>query len=194
MGLIHNDIFAISGLVRRLISHSSLALEDDLPKRLEEAILRYARIKDHWSSLETVAEQLAAQGFIARSKISTGEPVLVLQVQEIERYAGSLILAARNNVRGVPALDLRAIAREDFPLPGIAEGERLPRKQEKPVVECTIQLMLEHGICFQHEGLLIFPSLFAPTSDIADVHVSESRGLSSIHGRFERKSKRCAKN
>lgn len=124
-----------------------------------------------------VAEQLAAQGLIARSKVSTGEPVLVLQVQEIERYAGSLILAARNNPRGVPALELRAVAQDAFSLPGIAANERLPREQEKPVLECTVQLMLEHGICFQHEGLLIFPSLFAPGPETADMALPHAVSL-----------------
>ncbi|HPO15898.1 MAG TPA: metallophosphoesterase [Candidatus Hydrogenedentes bacterium] len=111
--------------------------------------------------VDAVTKQLAAQGMIARSQVSTGEVVLVLQVQEIERYAGSLIVAARNNPRGVPALELQSIGQADFVFPGIAEEERLQRGQEKPVLECTVQLMLEHGICFQHEGLLIFPSLFA---------------------------------
>lgn len=113
-------------------------------------------------AIDAVTLQLATQGVIARSQVSTGEPVLVLQVQEIERYAGSLILAARNNPRGVPALELRAIADPDFAFPGIKPAERLRRGQEAPVLECTVQLLLEHGVCFQHEGLLIFPSLFAP--------------------------------
>ena len=43
------------------------------------------------NSVQVVTEQLAAQGTIACSQVATGEPVLVLQVQEIERYAGSLI-------------------------------------------------------------------------------------------------------
>ncbi len=120
------------------------------------------------AAVKAVTEQLAVQGLVALSKVSTGEPVMVLQVQEIERYAGSLILAARNNPRGVPALELRAIAQERFHFPEIAENERLPQEQERPVVECTVELMLEHGICFQHEGLLIFPTLFDPAPDTAD--------------------------
>jgi len=129
------------------------ALSDQPPTEEEE------------KAVDAVTGQLATQGVIARSRVSTGEPVLVLQVQEIERYAGSLIIAARKNPRGVPALELRAIPQADFSLPGVAPKERLPRVQEKPVLECTVQLMLEHGICFQHEGLLIFPSLFAPAPE-----------------------------
>jgi small GTP-binding protein len=119
-------------------------------------------------TIHTVVDQLAQQGVIARSRVATGEQALVLQVQEIERYAGSLVLAARNNPRGVPALELRAIAGPDFNLPGIPKEERLPRAQEKAVLECTVEMLLEHGICFAHEGLLVFPSLFAaaaPTSE-----------------------------
>ncbi len=116
-------------------------------------------------AVNTVTEQLATQGLIARSRVSSGEPVLVLQIQEIERYAGSLILAARNNPRGVPALELQALAQPDFKFPGIEEQERLSRDQERPVLESTVQLLLEHGICFQHEGLLILPTLFAPAPE-----------------------------
>ena len=113
------------------------------------------------SAVRAVTEQLAAQGVIAYSQVATGEPVLVLQIQAIEQYAGSLILAARNNPRGVPALELRTIGQPDFTLPGIASQDRLPRLQERAVLECTVRLLLEHGICFEHEGLLIFPTLFA---------------------------------
>jgi hypothetical protein len=117
-------------------------------------------------SVDAVSGQLAAQGVIARSRVATGEPVLVLQVQEVERYGASLIIAARNNPRGVPALEVARIARPDFVLPGIAGKERLPRTQELPVMECTVRLLVEHGICFEHEGLLVFPTCFgsAPSS------------------------------
>jgi small GTP-binding protein len=115
-------------------------------------------------AVDAVTEQLATQGVIARSRISSGEAVLVLQVQEIERYAGSLIIAAKNNPRGVPALELRVVGQSDFSMPGINREDRLPPEQETSVLECTVQLMLEHGICFQHEGLLVFPTLFAHAS------------------------------
>jgi GTPase SAR1 family protein len=115
-------------------------------------------------SVQVVTEQLAAQGVIACSRLANGEAVIVLQIHEIERYAGSLIVAARNNPRGVPALELRAIGVAEFVLPGIAKPERLPRLQELAVLDCTIRLLVEHGICFEHEGLLIFPTLFATVS------------------------------
>jgi small GTP-binding protein len=113
-------------------------------------------------AIATVVDQLATQGVIARSRMATGEQALVLQVHEIERYAGSLILAARNNPRGVPALDSRDISKPEFVWPGISAQERLKsRMQEKAVLECTVELLIEHGICFVHEGLLVFPSLLS---------------------------------
>jgi GTPase SAR1 family protein/predicted MPP superfamily phosphohydrolase len=121
-------------------------------------------------AVEAVTEQLASQGVIARSRTSAGEPVLVLQLPEIERYAGSIILAARNNPRGVPALELQAIAQPAFSLPEISD-------KELPVLDCTVQLLIEHGICFQHEGLLVFPSLFAASSAISDERLPHAVSL-----------------
>lgn len=135
---------------------------------LHRALGKHPPTAEDAKAVDAVTEQLASQGVIARSRASTGEPVLVLQVQEVERYSCSLIVAARNNPRGVPMLELRAIAQPDFSLPGIADKDRLPRGQERPVLECTVQLMLGHGICFQHEGLLVFPTLFAPAPTAID--------------------------
>ncbi|HEX5733797.1 MAG TPA: metallophosphoesterase [Blastocatellia bacterium] len=115
------------------------------------------------AAVAAVAEQLATQGVIANTRLASGERTLVLQISEIERYAGSLIVAARNNARKVPALEESRIASPDVPLPGIKEKERLPRLQERIVLECVAQLLVEHGVCFKHEGLLVFPSLFRPT-------------------------------
>ncbi|HEX3355946.1 MAG TPA: hypothetical protein VHS31_03100, partial [Tepidisphaeraceae bacterium] len=128
-------------------------------------------------ALYAVCEQLAQQGVIALSRTSSGKRAVILRIEEVERYAGSLVLAARNNPREVPALEFRAIASEGFSWPGIDVKERLSREQEKAVIECTVQLMLEHGICFQHEGLMVFPSLFAPTPETADVKLAHAISL-----------------
>ena len=119
-------------------------------------------------AVSAVAEQLSIQGVIADTKQMSGERTLVLKIEEIERYTGSLIIAARNNKRGVPALEEKQLASLNVPLPGIKE--RLPRLQERVVLEYVIQMMIKCGICFQHEGLLIFPSLFqeAEPSDSSD--------------------------
>lgn len=129
------------------------------------------------SALDAVCGQLSKQGLIADCRTSGGKRALVLRLEEVERYAGSLILAARNNPRGVPALESKAIVRDDFDLPGISHAARLPRDQERAILECTVQLMLEHGICFQHEGLLVFPSLFAPVSEVIEAKLPHAVAL-----------------
>lgn len=110
-----------------------------------------------------VITQLQMQGVITVASLSTGEEALVLQIGEIERYAGSVILMARNNPRGVPGIEQRHLASDRTTFPGIEPGKRLARVQEKVVLECVVQLLLERGVCFSHEGLLVFPALFRPT-------------------------------
>ncbi len=113
--------------------------------------------------LQTVVEQLARQGLVADSRMADGTRVLVLEVEQVERYAGSLIVAARDNPHGVPALDIAKVMSPSMQFPRIPPEERLLRDQELQVVDCVIALLLEHGLCMRHEGLLIFPSLFRPT-------------------------------
>ena len=68
-----------------------------------------------------------------------------------------------------------AIFRTSFP--GISEEERLKPLQERSVLECVIQLLLEHGICLKHEGLLIFPALFPPTAAVDDTDSTHTVSL-----------------
>lgn len=113
-------------------------------------------------SMNIVVRQLSLQGLIVDTRLASGERALVFQVGEVERYAGSLIVEARNNPRGIPAIEARQIATfKSFP--GIEQSERLPPFQERIVVECVVQLLIERNICLVHEGLIIFPSLFKET-------------------------------
>jgi small GTP-binding protein len=122
-----------------------------------------SHVKFDAQAVDAVVNQLAVQGAITDTKLSSGERALVLQIGEVERYAGSIIIAARNNLTGVPAIEEQIVASPRMAFPGIKQEERLPRLQERVVLECIVQLLIQHGICLQHEGLLIFPSLFQPT-------------------------------
>jgi len=128
-------------------------------------------------AVRAVAEQLAAQGALVDTRQGSGERTLVLRIEEVERYAGALILAARNNPRGVPALEERQLASRDVPLPGIRKKSRLERLHERVVLECVAQLLVEHGICFRHEGLLVFPSLFRAAAGPGDEEFTHSVSL-----------------
>jgi small GTP-binding protein len=114
-------------------------------------------------ALRAVVGQLSRQGLVADTRMGDGTRVLVLEIEQVERYAGSLILAARDNPHGVPALDVAKALSPSMQFPRIRPEERLRRDQELAVLDCVIELLLEHGLCLRHEGLLIFPSLFQPT-------------------------------
>lgn len=132
---------------------------------------------------QTVLRQLAFQGALSDTRLATGERALILQVGYIEIYAGSLIRLARDAAQasGLPAVELAvAIFRTSFP--GIRQEDRLPDPlTERSVLECVIELMIEHGICMKHERLLIFPSLF-PEATAA--HGGPERTSTSLHYDF----------
>ena len=128
-------------------------------------------------ALRTVVVQLARQGWVADTRLADGTRVLILEVEQVERYAGSLILAARDNPHGVPAIDVAKVLSPTMRFPRIPAEERLRRDQELLVLESVIELLLEHGLCLRHEGLLIFPSLFRPTEAVAGEDFSHSISL-----------------
>ncbi|MGH9764784.1 MAG: metallophosphoesterase family protein, partial [Blastocatellia bacterium] len=139
-------------------------LSSDLETRLKAAEPEEFRP----GAVNSVVEQLARQGAITDSRLSTGDRTLILQIGFVDVYSGSLILIARESSRsrGVPAVELSdAIFRKSFP--GIKDSDRLPPLQERQVMECVVELMIDHGICLKHERLLIFPDLFpvAPADD-----------------------------
>jgi small GTP-binding protein len=111
-------------------------------------------------ALNDAVDQLALQGVIASTTLASGDRALVLRIEEVERYSGSVIIAARQNPRGIPAVEERTISSRQMVFPRIHEDQRLPWLQERAVLECVIQLLIEHDICMRHEGLLVFPSLF----------------------------------
>ena len=73
--------------------------------------------------MSVAVRDLAKQGMITDTRIDSGERALILQNGYVECYAGSLILAARANPRGLPALEESTLTRLDFP--GIKPEERL---------------------------------------------------------------------
>jgi len=127
--------------------------------------------------LRSVVGPLSRQGLVADTRLADGTRVLVLEVEQVERYAGSLILAARDNPHGVPAIDVAKVLSPAMRFPRIPTEQRLHRDQELLVLDCVIELLLEHGVCLRHEGLLIFPSLFRPTEGMAEVDAPRSSSL-----------------
>lgn len=107
-------------------------------------------------AVNMVVTQLSLQGVIAETRLADATRALVLQISEIERYAGALLLKAGNNASGIPAIDeLDVVGASD--LPGIPSAERLSRAQERIVIEAVCQILLQNGLCIRHEGTLVFP-------------------------------------
>jgi small GTP-binding protein len=110
--------------------------------------------------IEQVVEQLRAQGVVAESQLGTGERVLVLQIGYVAQYAGSIILAAKANPRGVPAVEEAEVVSGRIALPRMKPEDRLPAQQEVVALNCVVHLLVSHGLCLRHEGMLVFPSEF----------------------------------
>ncbi len=111
--------------------------------------------------LDASLKQLAMEGQIVDVRLAEGDRVLVLRIDSVSKYAGSLILAAREHPRGIPMLEPKRILSPEMRFPGLDPTERVERSAERIVIECVAQLLLEHGLCFQHAGILLFPTLFA---------------------------------
>jgi small GTP-binding protein len=141
-----------------------LALRVALPLVELEHILRDQDAASYDpEAIRTVVRQLATQGVLADTRLSDGTRTLILQVDYIDRYASSLVVMARDNPRGIAAIDLSVLLSPAVKLPRMKDSDRLRRDQELVVLDCVIQLLLEHGLCIRHEGLLVFPCLFQPT-------------------------------
>src|SRR6266508_1736472 len=142
-------------------------LYSELEKRVRALAENDPDLEFDPQSVDTVVEQLAAQGEIVETQLSSGDRVLVLQIGFISSYAGSLVLAARDNPKGVPALEELLVVSGRTPLPRGKPEDRADPLRERIVLECTVQLLLDRGLCFKHEGMLIFPTEFKP-SEAAD--------------------------
>ncbi len=156
---------------------------------LEEDLAKVASDDIDSRVVDAVVEQLALQGTIAETRLSDGKRALVLQIAEIERYAGAIIIAARNSPRGTPVIEERAFGSPSFRFPGIPDECRLSPQHEAIVLECVVQLLLDRGICLRHEGRLVFPALFRPTEGTTEettpalglLHYDFSGAVSNIY-------------
>ena len=116
--------------------------------------------------LETTLEHLAREGQLVDVRLSSGDRVLVLRIDVISRYAGALVQAARTHPWGVPVLEQGRILSAAMAFPGMKDEERLGRGHERIVLECVVRLMIDRGLCFDNQGLLVFPTLFGDLSEM----------------------------
>lgn len=81
--------------------------------------------------------------------------MILLRPELINQYASSIIQAARNDLRGIGAISEREVICSKLPFSGF---ERIGPYEEKIVLESTIELFIQHDLCFREMGMLIFPS------------------------------------
>ncbi|MFO0937470.1 MAG: metallophosphoesterase [Gemmataceae bacterium] len=115
-----------------------------------------------------VTDQLARQGLLTKTQTKSGEEALILRVDVVEQYAASLVILARDNPRCVPAFPEAELGNRQEYLSGIVPATRLAWGQERVVLECVAELMIQHGVCFRHMGLLVFPTLFPEVPNDVD--------------------------
>jgi small GTP-binding protein len=156
-GLLNDVISETVAKDRALITVSELT---DALGRAGEGVAEPAVLESH-------LRQLAMRGEITPVRLEDGREVLVLKPSLIEQYAGSLVLLARDNRHGIPALEARTLGSLET-LPGIDKNRRLPQTDELIILEGVVELLIDHGICFRHQGLLIFPTLFRSTQSEFD--------------------------
>lgn len=111
-------------------------------------------------AIDDAIRQLAAQGEIVNTNLQTGDKLIILNVTMLEKYAASIVLAARGNRNGAPAVEPTTLGCDG--LPGLEPCERFNPVEEQLILQCATTLLILHGVCFRHQGLLVFPSLFRP--------------------------------
>jgi WD40 repeat protein/GTPase SAR1 family protein len=139
---------------------AAVLFQSDLEKRLRER-----RVMVPKREVDAALRHLALRGYLFDIQFVQGGRALLLRPDTVARYASSLIMAARGHPRGVPLIDPQRILSARIPLPGIQDDQRLAGPAERAVFECVVQLFLEHGICLEHAGVLVFPTLFHRAAD-----------------------------
>ena len=93
----------------------------DLERRLSRGGIRYER-----GELETTLGHLAREGQIVDVLLQSGDRAVVLRVDVISRYAGSLVQAARTHPSRVPALAQDHLLSSDMEFPGLVLARAWP--------------------------------------------------------------------
>ena len=102
-------------------------------------------------------ESLAQQGIVVTVDGFQDGRVLILGVDHIDRYAGSIVRAARDNPRRIAAVEEATL--HDRTFTEIPEDQRIADVATRTaVLEAVKQLLVEKSIALRSQGLLIFPS------------------------------------
>lgn len=139
-------------LLERKQAGDTLVTMDEIRRRVYQ---RYTVRKHTQADIYTVVGLLQAQGLVHYLKPIPQRTLVLLRPELINQYASSIIQAARNHPRGIGAIPERDVLVANIPFTGF---ERLEEKEERLVLEATVELLIRHDLCFREMGLLVFPS------------------------------------
>ncbi|MEW6493602.1 MAG: metallophosphoesterase, partial [Cyanobacteriota bacterium] len=110
------------------------------------------------AEIDTVVGLLQARGFVYRLAPTPDIALILLRPELINKYASSILQAARNHPEGIGAIPEREVVCANLSFDGFEPGERLPPSEEKLVLESTVELFIRHTLAFREMGRLVFPS------------------------------------
>ena len=124
----------------------------------QEVEKRYTERLPTQAEIDTVVGLLQARGFVYRLTPTPVMQLVLLRPELINKYASSIIQAARNHLEGIGSIPEREVVCANLPFDGFAMEERLPPMEEKLVVESAVELFIRCNLAFRELGRLVFPS------------------------------------
>ncbi len=106
------------------------------------------------SDIDAVVDLLEKQGLLTRIRPTPSESWVLLRPERLNQYASSIVQAARADPRGLGAVPEHDVVVGNIPLP----FERLEPLVERLVLESTVEMFIQHELCFREMGMLVFPS------------------------------------
>lgn len=102
-----------------------------------------------------VVSLLQSRGIVYQLKPKPGNIWVLLKPELINQYGSSIIISARNHPRGIGAVSERDVLIGNISFSGFG---RLPHAKEILILEATVELLIQHDLCFREMGYLVFPS------------------------------------
>lgn len=172
---------AVRDCIKKMIDEQIACISfNDLYAKLAEDGMKIPENK-----LIGVIKQLSLQGTIALQITEDSIGHIILNVSKIEQYAGSIIILAQESSTGVPTITERSLLTDITDLPGMKKDERLSSEEESIVIGTVIEMLVNAGICTRHEGWLIFPSLYTPTTFLPTTHRANTHVCYDFSGAVE---------
>lgn len=108
---------------------------------------------------EQAVRSVAERGLAVEVESLGGRRVLILRIDHIERYAGAVILAAKANLRSMPAIEEASLFDPARVFAHIDTADRVADIGTRLVLmQAVVQILIEKSVCMRSQGLLIFPS------------------------------------